>query len=126
MNSLILWLEKSILTLVLFLTIAAVLKECQLLWEAQTITLSDLFLFFIYAEVIGMVGAFYVDSKIPVTLPIIIAITALTRMVVLSTKGEDTVNILYESLGILILSVSAIVMSYKGKLSLEKDYLRKK
>jgi protein PsiE len=126
MNSLILWLEKSILTLVLFLTVAAVLKECQLLWEAQTITLSDLFLFFIYAEVIGMVGAFYVDSKIPVTLPIIIAITALTRMVVLSTKGEDTVNILYESLGILILSVSAMVMSYKGKLSLEKDSLRKK
>ncbi|MDC0934069.1 phosphate-starvation-inducible PsiE family protein [Gammaproteobacteria bacterium] len=82
--------------------------------------LSDLFLLFIYAEILGMVGAFYRDNRIPVTLPLIIAITALTRMVVLTTKGSDPIYIVYESLGILFLALSAIVLSFKDKMSLNK------
>ena len=82
--------------------------------------LSDLFLLFIYAEILGMVGAFYRDNRIPVTLPLIIAITALTRMIVLTTKGSDPIYIVYESLGILFLALSAIVLSFKDKISLNK------
>jgi len=82
--------------------------------------LSDLFLLFIYAEILGMVGAFYRDNRIPVTLPLIIAITALTRMIVLTTKGSDPIYIIYESLGILFLALSAIVLSFKDKMSLNK------
>ena len=82
--------------------------------------LSDLFLLFIYAEILGMVGAFYRDNRIPVTLPLIIAITALTRMIVLTTKGSDPIYIVYESLGILFLALSAIVLSFKDKMSLDK------
>ncbi len=80
----------------------------------------DLFLLFIYAEILGMVGAFYRDNRIPVTLPLIIAITALTRMIVLTTKGSDPIYIVYESLGILFLALSAIVLSFKDKMSLNK------
>ena len=82
--------------------------------------LSDLFLLFIYAEILGMVGAFYRDNRIPVTLPLIIAITALTRMIVLTTKGSDPIYIVYESLGILFLALSAIVLSFKDKMSQNK------
>jgi len=82
--------------------------------------LSDLFLLFIYAEILGMVGAFYRDNRIPVTLPLIIAITALTRMIVLTTKGSDPIYIVYESLGILFLALSAIILSFKDKMSLNK------
>ena len=82
--------------------------------------LSDLFLLFIYAEILGMVGAFYRDNRIPVTLPLIIAITALTRMIVLTTKGSDPIYIVYESLGILFLAFSAIILSFKDKMSLNK------
>ncbi|MDB2603000.1 phosphate-starvation-inducible PsiE family protein [Gammaproteobacteria bacterium] len=82
--------------------------------------LSDLFLLFIYAEILGMVGAFYRDNRIPVTLPLIIAITALTRMIVLTTKGSDPIYIVYESLGILFLALSAIILSFKDKMSLDK------
>ena len=56
--------------------------DLRALWLSQTIGLSDLFLFFIYAEIIGMVGAFYASRRIPVTLPIIIAITALCRTII--------------------------------------------
>ena len=82
--------------------------------------LSDLFLLFIYAEILGMVGAFYRDNRIPVTLPLIIAITALTRMIVLTTKGSDPIYIVYESLGILFLALSAFVLSFKDNMSLNK------
>lgn len=86
--------------------------------------LADLFMLFIYAEILGMVAAFYSSHRIPVTLPIVIAITALTRMILLQTKGEDSISILYECGGILILAISAYVMSMKDKLSLEKLSLR--
>lgn len=87
--------------------------------------LADLFLMFIYAEIVGMVGAFYKDNRIPLTLPVIIAITALTRMLVITSKEGEAITIIYESLGILILAISAFILSYKEKLSLEKMKLRK-
>ena len=88
-------------------------------------TLSDLFLLFIYAEVLGMVGVFYRDNRIPVTLPIIIAITALTRMIILQSKDLDAINIIYEAGGILLLSVAAYIISLKDEISLKKIKLRK-
>ena len=94
-----------------------------ILWwfdSQDKMALSDLFLLFIYAEILGMVVAFYRDNRIPVTLPLIIAITALTRMIVLTTKGSDPIYIVYESLGILFLALSAIVLSFKDKMSLNK------
>ena len=41
-------------------------------------------------------------------------------MIVLTTKGSDPIYIVYESLGILFLALSAIVLSFKDKMSLNK------
>ena len=87
---------------------------------AQEITLPDLFMLFIYAEIIGMVGAFYSTNRIPVTLPIIIAITALCRLIVMQSKEMDALIVLGEAAAILILSIAAVIMSFKDKVSLEK------
>ena len=86
---------------------------------AQNITLPDLFMLFIYAEIIGMVGAFYSTNRIPVTLPIIIAITALCRLIVMQSKEMGALIVLGEAGAILILSIAAIIMSFKDKVSLE-------
>ena len=67
-----------------------------------------------------MVGAFYSTSRIPVTLPIIIAITALCRLIIMQGKEMDALMLIGESGAILILSVAAYVMSLKDKVSLEK------
>ena len=67
-----------------------------------------------------MVGSFYASSRLPVTLPIIIAMTALTRMIILQSKEIDAVNIIYEASGILILAAAAYIMTLKDKVSLEK------
>ena len=74
----------------------------------QEILLSDLFMLFIYAEIIGMVGAFYSTNRIPVTLPIIIAITALCRLIVMQSKEMDALVVLGEAAAILVLSIAAI------------------
>ena len=87
---------------------------------AHKITLAELFMLFIYAEIIGMVGAFYSTNRIPVTLPIIIAITALCRLIVMQSKEMDALVVLGEATAILVLSIAAIIMSIKDKVSLEK------
>ena len=88
--------------------------------------LSDLFLLFIYAEIIGMVGAFYASNRIPVTLPIIIAITALCRLIVLHSKEADPLVLIAEAGAILVLAGAAYMMSLKDKLSIEKEIIRNK
>ena len=86
--------------------------------SSYSIQLEQLFTLFIYAEIIGMVGAYTSSSRIPVTLPIIIAITALCRLIVMHGKDMEALVLLGESGSILLLSGAAYVMSLKGKLSL--------
>ena len=101
--------------------IAAGLDIYQMVWVDMKIELADLFLLFIYAEIVGMVGVFYTSNRIPVTLPIIIAITALCRLIVLTSKDADPLILMAEAGAILLLSVAAYVMSMKDKISLEKE-----
>jgi protein PsiE len=117
--------ERAILLIIAVATIYATGLEIVRLISTNIVTLSDLFLLFIYAEVLGMVGVFYRDNRIPVTLPIIIAITALTRMIILQSKDLDAINIIYEAGGILLLSVAAYIISLKDEMSLKKIKLRK-
>lgn len=112
--------ERGILLVIAVATIIATLIELARIISVQSVNLSDLFLLFIYAEVLGMVGVFYRDNRIPVTLPIIIAMTALTRMIIQESKDLDAINILFEASGILLLSIAAYIMSLKEKNSLSK------
>ena len=117
----ILHIEKALLLFIVAGTVWAAGYDIVGMFSTQgRMELADLFLLFIYAEILGMVGAFYNDHRIPVTLPIIIAITALTRMLVLTTKEGEAVSIIYESSGILILAIAAFVLTTKERISLAK------
>ena len=117
----ILHIEKSLLLFIVAGTVWAAGYDIVGMFSTQgRMELADLFLLFIYAEILGMVGAFYNDHRIPVTLPIIIAITALTRMLVLTTKEGQAISIIYESAGILILALAAFVLTTKERISLAK------
>ena len=63
-----------------FLAASAEIVQAAVSYNLQ---IDNLFTLFIYAEIIGMVGAYTSSSRIPVTLPIIIAITALCRLIVM-------------------------------------------
>ena len=118
--------ERTILLSIALDTLFATASEIIRIINVQEVNLSDLFLLFIYAEVLGMVASFYANNRIPVTLPLIIAMTALTRMIILQSKDLNAINIIYEATGILILAISAYIMTLKDKISLKKLLLREK
>ena len=112
--------EKLIL---LFIGVGAFIAAAlQIVSTVQTLTfeIEQLFILFIYAEVIGMVGAYISSSRIPLTLPIIIAITALCRLIVMQSKETEALVLISESASILLLAIAAYIMSLKGKISIEK------
>ena len=118
--------ERVLLFIIAVATLYATVFEIIRMIDVRVVNLSDLFLLFIYAEVLGMVATFYVNNRIPVTLPLIIAMTALTRMIILQSKDVNAINIIYEATGILILAISAYIMTLKDKISLKKLLLREK
>ena len=118
--------ERILLFIIAVATLYATAYEIMRMIDVKIVNLSDLFLLFIYAEVLGMVATFYVNNRIPVTLPLIIAMTALTRMIILQSKDVNAINIIYEAAGILILAISAYIMTLKDKISLKKLLLREK
>jgi protein PsiE len=112
--------EKVLLAIIGIATCIAAAQYLFQMFEAREILLADLFLLFIYVEIIGMVGAFYSTNRIPVTLPIIIAITALCRLIVMQGKEMDALMLIGEAGAVLILAAAAYIMSLKDKVSLEK------
>ena len=104
--------EKSLLVIIAGLTVYAVLAEIIFILTERSVKLTDLLLLFIYAEVLGMVAAFYKFRKIPITVPIFIAITALCRLIILQGKGINTVDLLYESGAVLLLALAALVIRW--------------
>ena len=112
--------ERAIIALIGFCTVIAIGDYMYGMWIAKSVVLADLFMLFIFAEVVAMIGAFYNTERIPVTLPIIIAITALCRLIVLHSKEMESLDLIAEAGAIFILAGSAYLMSLKDKLSLEK------
>jgi len=64
--------------------------------------------------VLGMVAAFYKHHKIPITIPIFIAITALCRLIILQGKGISTIDLIYESGAVLLLALAALIIRFKS------------
>ena len=104
--------EKTMLVIIAGFTVYGVFLEMLEVVLSGTVKLTDLLLMFIYAEVLGMVGAFYKFRKIPITIPIFIAITALCRLIILQGKGVNTIDLLYESGAILLLALAAFAIRW--------------
>jgi protein PsiE len=100
--------EKVLLAIIGIATCIAAAQYLFQMYEAREILLADLFLLFIYVEIIGMVGAFYSTNRIPVTLPIIIAITALCRLIIMQGKEMDALMLIGRSKRCSYISCSCI------------------
>lgn len=110
--------EKGMLAVIGCLTLVAAGLDIWDMFLARDINLADLFLLFIYVEIIGMVGAYYSTHVIPVTFPIVIAITAMCRLLILQGK-ESAPWVLIASAGaIFILAASVYILNIK---KLKKD-----
>ena len=105
--------EKSLLTIVALLTIIATFQELLAIFDARKVELADLLLLFLYTEVLGMVGAFYKSKKIPITLPLFIAMNALARLIILQGKEMEAITLLYEAGAILILALACLAIRFR-------------
>jgi protein PsiE len=103
--------EKFFLVLIAGFTVIAMGQEILVLFENGKVALEDLLLMFIFAEVLGMLGAFYARQSNLIMLPLYIAMTALSRLIVLQSKETDLVVLLYESGAILLIAVACWVIS---------------
>ena len=103
--------EKAFLIIIALFTVGAMVQEVITLIEHRKVELKDLLLMFIYAEVLGMLGAFYSSHRIPITIPLFIAMTALSRLIILQGKDGDPSILLYESGAILMIAGACFVIS---------------
>ena len=105
--------EKTLLVIIALLTVLATFEEVWKIYSANSVQLADLLLLFIYTEVLGMIGIFFVSNRIPITLPIFIAMTAISRLIILQGKEMDMSFLLYEAGAILVLAIAVLVVRYK-------------
>jgi protein PsiE len=101
------------LAVIALLTVLATVEEVLKIYDAKSVQLADLLLLFIYTEVLGMIGIFFVSNRIPITLPIFIAMTAIARLIILQGKEMDMSFLLYEAGAILVLALAVLVVRYK-------------
>ena len=105
--------EKTLLAIIALLTVLATCEEVLKIYNSKSVQLADLLLLFIYTEVLGMIGIFFVSNRIPITLPIFIAMTAISRLIILQGKEMDMSFLLYEAGAILLLAIAVLVVRYK-------------
>lgn len=103
--------EKLFLIIIAIFTIAAMGQEIFSLIESRRVELKDLLLMFIYAEVLGMLAAFYASHRIPITIPLFIAMTALSRLIILQGKDGNPSILLYESGAIILIAGACWIIS---------------
>ena len=123
MNSSIRNIQLVAVIVVLVSTIIAFFLEMKEMYENKDITLADLLLMFIYIEVIGLVRSYWETQSVRITYPLIIAITALARFIILQDKESDPANLIYISLAILIVAISTVTIRFRNSryLKIEKS-----
>ena len=106
--------ERGLLLLIGALAIVAVGFELGDLLVNRDINLADLLLLFIYLEVLGMAYAYYSTHSVPVTLPVLIAITGITRLILLSKDSEPN-ELMYEAGAVLLLAIAYGALSWASQ-----------
>ena len=107
--------ERILLVIISLLTMLAVALELAHFADSGRIRLADLLLLFIYLEVIGMAYAYYATHSVPVTLPVLIAITGITRLIILQGKEAEPSKLLFEAGAVLLLAIALAILSWASQ-----------
>ena len=88
----------------------------------KSVTLADLLLMFLYLEVMAMVRVFWDQQSISITLPLLIAITALSRFIILQGKEMDPSALVYEAVAIVLIAGAIVILRlrHSEKLGISK------
>ncbi|NCU51663.1 MAG: phosphate starvation-inducible protein PhoH [Actinobacteria bacterium] len=114
-------------SIILVATSIAFILEIAHMVEIRDVNLPDLLLLFIYLEVIGMVTSYWRTQTIRLTYPLFIAITALSRLIILQKKDIDPSTLVYEAGAILLLAIAIVILKFRRSkflgIKLDKDEL---
>ena len=102
------------LVIILAATIIAFGIEIYQMIVVQKVTLADLLLLFLYLEVLAMVRVFWESQSIQITLPLFIAITALSRFIILQGKSINPEVLLYEAGAIVLIAIAILVLRFRN------------
>ena len=111
-----------LLGVILASTVIAVGIEIRTMFINESVTLADLLPLFLYLEVMAMVRVFWEQQSISISLPLLIAITALSRFIILQGKSLDPSALIYEAGAILLIAVAIVVLRlrHSEKLGISK------
>ena len=121
MNNTIRNIQLTAVLFVLISTIIAFFLEVKEMYDNRNIELADLLLMFIYIEVIGLVKSYWETRSVRITYPLVIAITALARFIILQDKDSDPSNLIYISIAILIVAIATVVIRFRNSKYLKID-----
>ena len=115
-------LQLVLMVIILISTVIAVGIEINKMFLIQSVTLADLLLMFLYLEVLAMVRVFWDQQSISITLPLLIAITALARFIILQGKEMDPAALVYEAVAIVLIAGAIVILRlrHSDKLGLKK------
>ena len=119
-------LQLILMVIILVSTVIAVGIEMYKMFENRSVTLADLLLMFLYLEVLAMVRVFWNQQSISITLPLLIAITALARFIILQGKEMDPTALVYEAIAIVLIAGAIVILRlrHSDKLGLKKKKLK--
>ena len=115
-------LQLALMVIILISTVIAVGIEIKNMFTNQSVTLADLLLMFLYLEVLAMVRVFWDQQSISITLPLLIAITALARFIILQGKEMDPTALVYEAVAIVLIAAAIVILRlrHSDKLGLKR------
>ena len=115
-------LQLILMCIILISTVIAVGIEIKNMFINQSVTLADLLLMFLYLEVLAMVRVFWNQQSISITLPLLIAITALARFIILQGTEMDPTALVYEAVAIVLIAAAIVILRlrHSDKLGLKK------
>ncbi|MDH5361222.1 MAG: phosphate-starvation-inducible PsiE family protein [Gammaproteobacteria bacterium] len=111
-RALLTWTQDIGLLIIALATIIATGVEIAHMVSARTVTLADLLLLFIYLEIFAMVAIYMDSGKLPVRMPLYIAIVAIARYIILDMKNLETWRILELSGAALIIAIAILVIRF--------------
>ena len=122
MKDIVKYLQLGLLGIILISTVIAVMLEINLMFSNKSVTLADLLLMFLYLEVMAMVRVFWDQQSISITLPLLIAITALSRFIILQGKEMDPSALVYEAVAIVLIAGAIVILRlrHSEKLGISK------
>ena len=71
-----------------------------------------------------MIRLFWESKSIRITYPLLIAITALARFIILQSKGLDPINLIYEASAILLIALSILLLRMRKSRLLGLDKIK--